>query len=66
MQTLTTPFKPRTPIINDNFQVLNKEIPAHKLISHKVPMSQTSQAYDLFSNAARHQTLKVLLENDLN
>ncbi|XP_063690950.1 uncharacterized protein LOC134823418 [Bolinopsis microptera] len=47
-------------------KVLNEEIPAHKLISHKVPMSQISQAYDLFSNAARHKTLKVLLENDLN
>lgn len=45
--------------------VMDGSLPASKLISHRLPMSQVEHAYDLFENAAQHNTLKVILENDL-
>lgn len=45
--------------------VMDGSLPAADLISHRLPMSQVEHAYDLFENAAKHNTLKVILENDL-
>ena len=45
--------------------VMEGSLPASQLISHRLPMSQVEHAYDLFENAASHNTLKVILENDL-
>ena len=45
--------------------VMDGSLPANQLISHKLPISQVEHAYDLFENAAQHDTLKVILYNDL-
>jgi alcohol dehydrogenase len=45
-------------------KILNGEIPAEKLLSHRMRLSETVKAYDMFINAADHNTLKVLLVND--
>lgn len=45
-------------------RVKNREIDPSKLISHRFRMSDTMKAYDVFSNAADHKALKVIITND--
>ncbi len=45
-------------------RVKAKDIRPELLISHRFSMSQMMEAYDVFSNAATHKALKVLIEND--
>jgi len=46
-------------------RILNGKLPARKLISHRLPMSQMEKAYHMFTNAGKYETLKILLENDM-
>ena len=45
-------------------QVIAGDIDASKLISHKMKLSEVTEAYNMFSNAADYNTLKILLVND--
>jgi len=45
-------------------RTLDKAINPLNLISHRFKMSQMMEAYDTFSNASKHKSLKVIIEND--
>ena len=45
--------------------VLDGKLNAHRLISHRVKLSEVAHAYEMFSNAGKYEALKILLVNDL-
>jgi len=44
--------------------ILDGRIEANKLITHEISLSEVERAYDMFSNAEKHNALKILLVND--
>jgi len=46
-------------------RILQGKLPANKLISHRMKLSEMEKAYDMFKNAGTYGTLKIILENDL-
>ena len=43
--------------------ILSKQIDPNLLISHRMKLSEVKKGYDIFSHAAEHKALKVILEN---
>lgn len=42
------------------------KIQPEKLVTHRFKLSEIEEAYKVFSNAAAHQAIKVIIENDLS
>ncbi|MES1216072.1 MAG: zinc-dependent alcohol dehydrogenase family protein [Bacteroidota bacterium] len=56
VDTVTTPMLLKT--------VVSKKLDPAKLITHHFPLTEIIKAYDVFENAAREKTLKVILTNE--